>query len=87
LLAIITLNSPQDLTLGVQVKNLTIGTGGGKVAFPDARVAEVTENYSILAVANPTIAGMESTTEFLEYITLQQATCLSMAEAQSTAMT
>ncbi len=63
-LSSVTLNTPQDLTLGVHVKTLTIGSGVGKVALPGAGVGEVAENYSILAVANPTVAGHASSAAF-----------------------
>ncbi|MEQ1826770.1 MAG: hypothetical protein ABL921_12525, partial [Pirellula sp.] len=64
LLGSVTLNSPQDLTVGIHVKNLTLGSGAGKIPLPGAGVAEAAENYSILAVANPTLASLASSAVF-----------------------
>ncbi len=49
----ITVNTAADLTVGAHVKTLTIGGGVGQVPLPGAGASEVSENYYILAVANP----------------------------------
>jgi VCBS repeat-containing protein len=64
LLDTVTLNSPADLTLGVHVKALAIGGGTNQVALPGAGANEVAEDYSLLAVANPSVEGQESTALF-----------------------
>lgn len=64
LLDSVTINSPQDLTLGVHVKTLAIGGGADQVALPGAGVTEVPGNYTILAVAHPSVIGSESTAVF-----------------------
>ncbi len=64
LLDIATLTNPTDLTLGVHVKNFTIGSGADQIALPGAGAAEIQQNYAIWAVANPTFPGLESPVVF-----------------------
>lgn len=59
-----TLTNPEDLSLGVHVKNFSIGSGAEQIALPGAGAAEVEQNYTIWAVANPTVPSLESTAVF-----------------------
>lgn len=54
LLRTITLNTPDDLSVGAHTKTLTIGSGVGQVPLPGAGASEVASDYYLLAVANPT---------------------------------
>lgn len=58
------LSDPADLSLGVHVKNFTIGNGADQIALPGAGAAEVQQDYAIWAVAHPTIPDLESTAVF-----------------------
>ncbi|MEZ6132962.1 MAG: Ig-like domain-containing protein [Planctomycetaceae bacterium] len=51
---------PDDLSVdGNRILFTTIGTGAGEIAFPGVASADVTEDYFILAVADPTDAVTE----------------------------
>ncbi len=59
-----TLSDPADLSMGVHVKNFSIGSGVDQIALPGAGAAEVQQDYAIWAVANPTIPDLESAVVF-----------------------
>ena len=59
LLSTVTISDPNDLSLGIHTKTFTIGSGAGQIALPGAGVAELNQDYSLLAVADPTDAVSE----------------------------
>ncbi|MCC6511287.1 MAG: tandem-95 repeat protein, partial [Pirellulaceae bacterium] len=59
-----TLTNPQDLTVGVHVKNFTIGSGPDQIALPGAGASDVEQDYAIWAVADPTIPSSVNTAVF-----------------------
>ena len=53
LLSTVTISAAADLSVGTHTKTWKIGSGAGQIALPGAGFSEITQDYYLLAVADP----------------------------------
>jgi aspartate/glutamate racemase len=62
LLSTVTISAAADLSVGMHTKTWTIGSGAGQIALPGAGASDISQDYYLLAVADPTDAIVETDT-------------------------
>ena len=62
LLSKVTISAASDLSVGTHTKTWTIGSGAGQIALPGVGISEITQDYYLLAVADPNDSIIETDT-------------------------